>query len=283
MDRVKSPPGINIDSRFNIDIIIRCFDPLIEKGKSMKKTLLSLLLIFIFSTNALAVGDGDITLTAGALAQKEFEDLSRQLGLAVAYKAAAPAEPLGVLGFDIGLEVTSTNIDEDDSYWKTVAPDMPGSIPIPKLRVQKGLPFGIDIGASYAKVPDSDIKLTGAEIKYAIWEGGIAKPALAVRGTYTKLEGIDDLDFSTKSLDISISKGFAMLTPYAGVGQVWITSDPSSNITIKGLPLVPLDKEEITETKYFVGARLSLGFFILIAEYEEAEVSSYTAKLSLGF
>lgn len=248
----------------------------------MKKTLLPLLLIFLFSTNALAVGDGDIILDPGTLVQKEFQDLSRQLGLTVAYRAAAPAEPLGVLGFDIGLEVTSTNIDENDSYWKTVAPDIPGSVPIPKLRVQKGLPFGIDVGASYAEIPDSDIKLTGAEIKYALWKGGIAKPALALRGTYTKLDGIDNLDFSTTGLDISISKGFAMLTPYAGVGKVWIKSDPSGLITDK-ITGFSLDSEEISETKYFVGARLSLGFFILVAEYEEADVSSYTAKLSLGF
>ncbi|MDH3973785.1 MAG: hypothetical protein OEV42_05855 [Deltaproteobacteria bacterium] len=248
----------------------------------MKKTIMSLLLIFLFSTNTAIAGDSDIVLQANNLAQSEFEDLSRQVGLAVAYKAAAPAEPLGITGFDIGLEVTATNIDEGDSYWKDVAPDMPGSIPIPKVRVQKGLPFGIDIGASYAKIPDSDIKLTGAEIKYAIWEGGIAKPALALRGTYTKLDGIDDLDLTTTGVDLSISKGFAMLTPYAGVGQVWIKSDASSNIKVEGTSLA-LDKEEITETKYFVGARLSLGFFIILAEYEQAEVSSYTAKLSLGF
>lgn len=248
----------------------------------MKKTIVSLFLICAFSTNAYAVGDGDIVLSGNNLLQKEFEDLSRQVGLAIAYRAAAPAEALGITGFDVGLEVTSTNIDEDDSYWKDVAPDMPGSIPIPKVRIQKGLPFGIDIGASYAKIPDSDIKLTGAEIKYAIWEGGIAKPALALRGTYTKIDGIDDLDLSTTGLDLSISKGFAMLTPYAGVGQVWIKSDPSSNIKVQGTGIA-LDKEEITETKYFVGARLALGFFMIIAEYEKAEVPSYTAKLSLGF
>ena len=241
----------------------------------MKKLILPLLFVFLFSTNSFA-GDSDITLEGSGLVQQGFEDLSRELGMAVAYRAAAPAEPLGITGFDIGLEVTVTDIDEGAIYWENVSDDMPGSLPVPKLRVQKGLPFGIDIGAFYSKIPDSDIKLTGAEIKYAFWEGGVAKPALAIRGTYTKLDGIDELDLTTKGLDLSISKGFAMLTPYAGVGQVWITSD-SSNQTLN------LDKEEITETKYFVGARLALGFFMIVAEYEQAEVPSYTAKFSLGF
>ncbi len=239
----------------------------------MKKQILALLISVIFVSPVWA-GDADIDLST-LTDQSEFEDLSREIGLALSYKPTAPAEPMGLLGFDIGIEATFTNIEEDSSYWSSVASDVPGTLPVPKLHVVKGLPWGIDIGAIYSEIPSSDISLLGAELKWAFIEGNAALPALAIRGTYTKVDGIKSLDFNTKGIDLSISKGFAMLTPYGGVGKVWIESDPDST-------LAPLKKADISETKLFVGLRISLGLINITAEAESAEVPSYTLKLSAG-
>ena len=50
----------------------------------------------------------------------------------------------------------------------------------------------------------------------------MATPALGVRATYSKLNGIDDFDLQTAGIDATISKGFLFLTPYAGAGMLWI-------------------------------------------------------------
>src|SRR5438034_2379749 len=52
----------------------------------------------------------------------------------------------------------------------------------------------------------TNIKLYGGELRYAIVPGGAAMPAIGVRGSYTKLTGVAQLDFDTKGLDLSISK-----------------------------------------------------------------------------
>ncbi len=39
-----------------------------------------------------------------------------------------------------------------------------------------------------------------------------------------KLSGVDQLDLRTSSVDLSVSKGFAFLTPYAGIGRVDVRS-----------------------------------------------------------
>ena len=70
---------------------------------------------------------------------------------------------------------------------------------MPKLHITKGLPYNIDIGASMA-VPNSDIKLMGFEARYALLEGSAATPALGLRAAYSKLSGVDQLDFNSKSL-----------------------------------------------------------------------------------
>jgi hypothetical protein len=138
------------------------------------------------------------------------------------------------------------------------------------------LPFGIDIAAFYSAVPTTNIKLVGAELRYAIIEGGLAMPAIGIRGAFTKLSGIDLLAFDTKSLDISISKGFAFFTPYAGIGQVWTNSTPDA--------ITGLTAESFTQSKVFVGANLNLGIINFAVESDKTGAAqSVSAKMGFRF
>lgn len=238
----------------------------------MKKILSLMAAILSFSVSAWAVDLDPALLTV----QQDFKDLSKEIGFGLSYFPMAPAEPLGLLGFDIAVEATALDINEEKPYWNNMG-DFPDMLPIPRLHVQKGLPFGIDLGAIYSAIPSTNISLWGGEVKWAFLKGGITMPAVAVRGTYTKLNGVENLDLNTMGYDISISKGFAIFTPYAGVGQVKIESDP------KNIPFDALKKESITEMKYFAGARVSLGLINMVAEADFAEVPAYSLKLGVGF
>jgi hypothetical protein len=217
----------------------------------------------------------DITIPS-VYTQSQFHDFSEQLGLAIAYRALAPAEPLGLLGFDVGVEITAVKIDKNESFWTAVNPDLPSYLGFPKLHAQKGLPFGIDVGLVYTKLPSSNIGMVGGEIKWAILKGTLATPALAIRGSYTTLTGVDQLDLSTYGADVSVSKGIAFVTPYLGVGQVWIKS--SSDAT-----LVPLQDESISAIRTFVGAKLSLLLLSFAAEVDFSKVPSYSFRAGLSF
>jgi hypothetical protein len=209
------------------------------------------------------------------LLQPQFKSLSQDLGAALSYKAVSPAEPLGVTGFDIGVEVTGTKLKHSDIWDKASSGGAPSTLPVPKLHVIKGLPFNIDVGAIYTKIPTTNISLLGGELRYAFLKGGVATPAVAVRGTYTKLSGVDQLDFSTKGLELSVSKGFAMLTPYAGAGIVWVDSKPK---------VAALSDESFHQNKYYLGANLNLGLVNFALEYDNTgSTNSYTAKFGLRF
>ncbi len=212
------------------------------------------------------------------LLQSEFKALSQDLGAALSYKAVSPAEPLGITGFDIGLEVTGTKLNHSEIWDKASSGSAPSTLPIPKLHVIKGLPFNFDVGAVYSKIPTTNISLLGGELRYAILEGGVASPAVAVRGTFTKLSGVDQLDFSTKGLELSVSKGFAMLTPYAGVGEVWVDSKPKADAA------TVLNKESFQQTKYFAGVNINFALLNIDLDYDNTDsTSSYTVKLGWRF
>ena len=210
--------------------------------------------------------------------QAEFRILSEDLGSALSYKPLAPAEPLGVTGFDLGLVVSSTDISRSSQIWSdaTGGGEAISKVYVPKLQISKGLPLNLDVAAFYSKIPSTNISVVGAELRYAIIGGGVAMPAVSIRGAITKLKGVTQLALDTKSVDISVSKGFAMLTPYAGVGRVWVDSTPS--------PATLRTQEKFKQSKVFVGANLNFGLFNMALEGDKTgEAESYSVKLGFRF
>lgn len=236
----------------------------------MKKLFLILCVFAGFSSAASAA---DIT-SLNLLSANEFKLLSEDFGSAFSYKPVSPTEPLGITGFDIGVEVTSTDISKSSAALATASGTSTtmNNLIIPKFHVAKGLPFGIDVAAFIASVPTTNIKLVGGELRVALLKGGVAYPAIAIRGAMTSLSGVDQLSFTTKSLDLSISKGFLMFTPYAGVGQVWVNSEANNAGTV-------LYTESFTQSKVFVGANLNFGLANFAVEGDKTGgTSSYSAK-----
>lgn len=236
----------------------------------MNKTTLALLLA---AASAFSWA-GDID-SLNLLTQPQFRKFSEDLTGALSYKAIAPAEPLGITGFDIGVEASFTKL-ESSNNWKTATGSDLSVLPVPKLHAHKGLPFNFDIGAFYTSIPSTNVKLYGGELRYALIEGGIAMPAVAVRGAFSKMAGVDQLDFNTQSMELSISKGFLMFTPYAGAGKVWSKSKPN------GSAATVLTQESVSANKFFVGTNINLGLINFALEADKTgNNATYSGKLGL--
>ena len=230
----------------------------------------------VLLASSLPVAATDIN-NIGGLTQDDFHKLSQDLGSALSYKPLTPSEPLGLFGFDLGVALTDTKIKNSDVFNKAGAGDI-SDIAVPSLRLNLGLPFGIDVGAMAGEAPGTNMRLYGGELRWAFIKGSTTMPAIALRGSYTQLAGVDQLDFNTRGVDLSISKGFALFTPYAGIGKVWVTSTP------KDIPTATPSKESLSENKYFVGVNMN---FILINVALEADKTgddtSYGLKLGFRF
>ncbi|HTN95115.1 MAG TPA: hypothetical protein VMJ33_11075 [Gallionella sp.] len=238
------------------------------------KSITALLCVLVCFVQPVWAGNID---SIGSLTQSQFKTFSEDISSAVSYKPVTPAEPLGILGFDLGIEATETKL-QDPALWTTATSGTftSSSVVLPKLHVFVGLPFNIDLGAVYSEAPSTNIKVYGGEIRYAFIEGGTATPAVAIRGSYTQMTGVDQLSFNTKGLDVSISKGITIFTPYAGLGEVWSDSTPN------GIPT--LTKESFNQFKYFIGGNLKFLFMNVALEYDKTgSDQSYSAKLGIRF
>ena len=238
------------------------------------KKLLPIILLLSLSNFAPA---SDIKFDT-SLVQSEFNEFVKEFGTALWFNPMAPAETLGVIGFDISIETSLTDVGNEKSYWKKIFNDGDtySYIPVPRLHVQKGLPFNIDVGAMYVAVPDSNIKIWGLEAKYAFLEGSVVSPAVSIRASYSKLQGVNELSMDTKSLDLLISKGFVMFTPYAGVSLIKIHGSENSD-------LITLNDVDESERRVLMGLQLSLFPLIINAEASFGNVPQYALKFGMRF
>ncbi len=239
----------------------------------MQKSFLAAVIGFAASMAAQANSNIDQLQQIG---QSDFRLLSEDLGAALSYKSLAPPMTLGLTGFDIGIEATATRLAHKDVLDQVTSGSAPSTLVVPKIHAHKGLPAGFDIGASYAAVPSTNVSLWGAELRYALLEGGLLRPTLSLRGSLSRVQGVDQLGLSTRGLDISIAKGFAVVTPYAGLGKVWVTSTPRN----AGL----LTEEKFSLNKIYGGVNLNLGLTNLAFEADRTgDANTYGVKIGFRF
>ena len=210
----------------------------------------------------------------GDLAQGEFRAISRDLGAAFAYKGVTPATALGPLGFDVGVEVTETRMENSTLFARAGAGGQ-SRLLIPKVHVHKGLFAGFDIGAFVAGAPDIAARLYGAELRYAIFDDGLAMPAIGVRVSGTRASGLGELEVSTAAVDLIASKRFTALTPYVGAGTVRVQSAASGT---------GLARETLNQTRVFGGLNVNLLAVNLAFEAEKmGDNVSLSAKVGWRF
>jgi len=211
----------------------------------------------------------------GALSQDQFVSFARNLSAATHYKSIAPAEGLGTLGLDVGVELSSTEISPDLFDLASNGSFGNSELLVPRIHAHKGLPFGLDVGASLSAVPDTDISIIGGELRYALIDGSTLTPALAVRASYSQIQGITDFDLNSSALEVTASKGFLLLTPYVGAGLVRSVADPHG--------IANLDKKTFEQKKVYAGLTLNLGFALTLEVDRTGDYRTYSAKAGIRF
>ncbi len=210
----------------------------------------------------------------GNLDQRAFALLAKNLSAATHYKGVIPAESLGVLGLDVGIELSSTEIDQGVFDLASDGSFDGDALILPRVHAHKGLPFGLDVGAFLSAVPDSDLSVLGAELRVSLAQGSLLKPAIAIRGSYSLLQGIAGLNMTNSAVELTISKGFLFLTPYGGVGVVRTNADPN---------IGSLVEETFTLDKLYVGVTVNAGLGFTVEADRTGEFTTFSAKAGIRF
>jgi hypothetical protein len=235
----------------------------------------SLLPITVAMASALTLSTkadaGDLT-NFNALNQTEFLSLSKDLAAASSTKAIEPASTLGITGFDVNAS-TSVTVIHDGATWAKASGDSNSNLLQTKLSVTKGLSSRLDLGGFVSKLPSTNVSVAGLQVKYALLEGNAISPAIAVRGTHSRIGGVSEMELNNTGMDLLISKGFVGFTPYAGVGSVYSTAKATGK-----------SNEHFTQSKSFVGVSWNVLVVNFSTEYDRTgQTSSMSLKAGVRF
>jgi hypothetical protein len=225
--------------------------------------------------------------------QDMVNDLIGTAAVGTTHRAYMPASSMGwLIGLDMGIEATGVRLTQ--SFRDAIATvsqksssDIPSVIPVPKLNLHKGLPFGVDLGLSYIGY-QSQIQVIGGDVKWAFTDLIKDLPlsgALRLNYTSEKLWYLNSSNFQT---DLLVSKSLFFIEPYVGTGLQFWSGDinvPTGLPASSGLPANVSGHSSGTSAHFFAGAPLKLALFWLTPEvdYSTVGVTSFGAKFSFNF
>ncbi len=226
----------------------------------------------------------------------ELRGLASELGVVLAPHLLTPADTLGFGGFQLTVDVSTTQINPDAPYWRARQADagdgsavVPGTLRTVGFFARKGLWLPIpsfEVGAGAVHLVDSRIWTGQLYAKFALVEGfhELPLPSVSVRGGVSRMMTQHELDLTVASLDIAVSKhlgigGTWRLDPFAGYNLLVIVPrseviDPTPNVDqlVPGNELdsessfVFREQDNIYRNRFFVGAKAQFSVIELTLE-----------------
>ncbi len=226
-----------------------------------------------------------------------FKGLSRDYGLVLAPTLLAPAETMGINGFQFDFQVNVTQIDNTQIYWPLGIEDgqAPPALVTTRLGVRKGLPYSLEVGMNATYLMESELWGLGGMVKWAINESVNDFPIdVAVRGSINRVVGSTQLDLTVVGMDVVVGHDFGLggvlnLSPYFAYSPVWIITrsgvidatpgkndDPESSFVF--------GEERQLVNRYALGFRFILGTFNFTIESVLAgDLVSYNSNIGVSF
>jgi hypothetical protein len=249
--------------------------------------------------------------------RSNFRSLMSELGVVMAPRIPMPADTIGFAGFQVSGELSLTQIGNNRSWWNgvnAVSPQSPNAarpdstLSTMGIFLRKGIWFpapSFELGGGVVNLLDSQMLSWQGYAKFALHEGfhDLPFPSLAVRAAISHLTGTDQVDLTTTSLDVLVSKGFGVLKtlriePFGGWSLLMIkasaktidftplcdaqaAAQASPGQQVSGCALAQSGSRDdlnanasfpnqdiITRYRVFGGAKLKFGVLAVIAQYE---------------
>lgn len=211
------------------------------------------------------IPDAQWNVSSSEQRQLLFQNLSRDLGMAVSTQMLSPGETLGPYGFELGLDnrlffVPTARRDTSESpeaqytydkadAWRVMDDDhrltMGSAMLLPTLRLRKGLPYSTEVGVDLTWIGFSQQAAFSGYGRVAIHEGMWDRdmrmiPDVAFTLAGTRFLGNSELDLSVVEWNMTLGYTFPVagvrdsyvgtFSPFVGLGAMFISSSPAGTL-----------------------------------------------------
>lgn len=218
------------------------------------------------------------SITGFAGAQAAYTGYTQDLAAAAWMNPSNSAEPhsSGILPFGIqaAVEVASLKIDPNAAQWQAVNYTQ-STIPLPRVRLSAGIPFGLDVGYMTLSSKDLGIDLKGYEIRMA-FGNYIPVPMLEANVRYYSSSlTLTDLEVKSTGYAVMVGANLPIVKPYLEVGTTTATSSATGT-------LAAFQQLNETNSTLTLGAKVELAFFVINLEQSTVGNKDLTT-VKLGF
>lgn len=217
------------------------------------------------------------------LTQQEFEEFAGELGSILRFRQLGETAPAGSGKVELSVQYVSASIDDSKGAWNNTMSHpkadhyLGGSIAFPRIVARFGLSDRADVGVWGGLNPRSNYGVIGVDTTLALMRQGDGRPvAISVRPSLTSLLGPRELWAGNVSVDISVSRSFGALSPYAGVSA-------SSSIAIERTDDVALDPATAARSLAYAGVSYRWRSLTFSAEVEKGDLFSYGFRVGRRF
>lgn len=219
-----------------------------------------------------------------SLTQKDWHQFAREAGLVVYYRPMASAKPMGVGNIELAITNMSSFIDDRDDAWNDTFshPDSThwlfagGALGFPGMAARAGITEKIDVGIYFTKNPNANYGIYGGQLQYNLLNDLTTGMAVAIRASFVRLFGPEDLNLGIYGLDLIVSGDVSRYSPYAGI-STYLSSVQETTSKVN------LDDESVTGLQGMAGVATNFSHLRLSVEMHFASVNTTSFLIGYGF
>ena len=218
------------------------------------------------------------------LTQKDWHQFAREAGLVIYYRPMTSAKPMGVGNYELAITDMFSSIDDRDPAWNDTFshPDSAhwlfggDALGFPGMAVRAGITDKIDGGMYFTKNPNANYGIYGGQLQYNLLNDLTNGMAAAIRVSFARLFGPEDLNVGIYGLDLMVSKDISRYSPYVGISTYLSSAQATTS-------KVNLDDESVTGLQGMAGVATNFSHLRLSVEMHFASVNTTSFLIGYGF
>lgn len=200
------------------------------------------------------------------LTSEELAAVARDSGSVLRFRQLGGTDTVARGHVDLGIQFASAPVDTSARSWNAA-----------RLVARFGLTDRVDLGAWGGYDPHARDGMAGIDVKIALVRQGSSMPvSVSVRPSFSSLLGASEVWAATAGVDLTVSRAFGALAPYAGVAA-------ASSIAADRLSDIDFERVAAGSTLGYAGLAYTWRSWIAAVEVEKGRRVSYALRLGTRF
>ena len=200
------------------------------------------------------------------LTSQDLAAVAAEFGSVLRFRQLGDTATLPKGRVDLGVQFASAPIDTTNQTWN-----------VTRFVGRFGVGQRVDMGAWAGYNSQASDGMAGVDVKIALLTQGPSMPmSLAVRPSFSSTLGAGDIYAASVGADVSVSRAFGALSPYAGVAA-------TSSLATERLEDINFERQTDNGTLGYVGVAYNWRSLIAAFEIEKGTKVAYAVRIGTRF